>query len=186
MLYWIRSVVGQNCSFNFHKRIFFFCAMVFCRDILGNSLTVWWWVVCFWPRWCFWFAFTSASPGMDQNHSLSFCLRQLPGEGCAVGTLWSCMFAPCCGCIHHCIKCILKCGLNLQCIVRSNFIKSWKIAALAQYLQFVQMMVCREKLGSPFCVSLSQEVFIPENGSACTPVLLPLKLCKSYQICFTL
>lgn len=60
--------------------------------------------------------------------------------------------------------------------------KSCEIGASAQYLGFVQMMVYGEKLGSPFCVSLSQEVFIRENGSACTPVLLLLTLCKSYQL----
>lgn len=92
------------------------------------------------------------------------------------------MFVPCCGCIHHSIKGALKYGLNLQCFMRNDFIKSCEIGALAQYLGFVQMMVCGEKLGSPFCVSLSQEVFIPENGSACTPVLLLLNLCKSYQL----
>lgn len=65
--------------------------------------------------------------------------------------------------------------------MRNSFRKAWEVGALAQYLWFVQMMVCGEKLGSPFCISLCQEVFICENESVCTPVLLSLKLWRSYQ-----
>lgn len=65
---------------------------------------------------------------------------------------------------------VLICSLCLERIMRNKVIKSCEIGALAWYLGLIQMLVCGDKLGRLFCVSLSQEVFTPENMSACTLV----------------